>query len=508
MVAPWFKFLERRYGLDLRSLALLRMGLALVMLGDLWARVHGSGYGMGHGGGATAGLGNLWQSGYWSIHGLAGSVGMPLAWQVVWQIVCYAIATCATLLMLVGYRTRWATIIAWGMLVSLHNHQPQLVYATDEVLRTMLFWAMFLPWGSAYSVDQALNTSPQSPPKQILSGATLALMAQQFYIYAAPMIYEVGANWAGTTAVAIGSEIDLTGHHVNALGRILFNFPPSLFLFLYFLATVFFLGPFLLWSPIRASRCRLMAVVGFIACHGTIALTLDLENTFHVLSCITWLAFIPTLAWEGWRRRAFTPKQLGLKIYYDADCGFCKKVVHLLRTFLLLPGQVPLQTAQSDPVIQTAMEAHNSWVIVDWQDGHHYKWHGIAYVVSLSPVLWPLARVLRWSPLMALGNRLYETIANNRQVAGNFTKPFKFRSFTVRPTGRLSLVSLTMLLVISLWHLRSMTVYFDGVDQPPRAIMVLQRLTDGVQPLGPLVKAAGLDRSWVIYPPLPPQDKG
>ena len=156
------------------------------------------------------------------------------------------------------------------------------------------------------------------------------------------------------------------------------------------------------------------------------------------------------------------------------------------------------------------METHNSWVIVDWQGQHRFKWQGIAYVVSLSPVFWPLAKVLRWSPLMALGTRLYETIANNRRAAGRFTTPFQYQSFTARSMGALSLVTLPLLLLISLWNLRSITSHYAFVDSQQPVMGLLRRVTNSrtVQRLSLLGQAARLDQSWSIFSPGPPKDDG
>ena len=456
MFAAWFKLLERRYGLDLRSLALLRLGLALVLLCDLWGRMGNLSIDYSDQGTLPrSALEPLWLPGYWSIHALSGSVG--------WQVVCFAIATISTLLMLIGYRTRWAMVVTWVMLISLHNRNPLILSASDDILRAVMFWAIFLPLGSSYSVDQALNMSTIPQPKRILTGATLGLVVQQSYIYIAlslsPSIHGVGV------ALAL-------------------------------------VGLLLLWSPVKISICRMLAVVLFILLHTGTGLALNL-SFLAVISCFTWLAFIPSSVWDRWATKAFTPKQLGLKIYYDAECGFCKKVVHLLRTFLILPRRVPLQIAQSDPVIQTAMETHNSWVIVDWQGTHHYKWHGIAYVVSLSPIFHPLAKVLRWPPLMAIGTRIYETIANNRRFAGNFTKPFKYQSFAVHPNGFLSLVSLLALLVITLFNLRSIATYEPIANSQQPTVVLLRQMTDPpfLQTFAPWGQAIRLDQSWQIFSP-------
>ncbi|WP_215617716.1 DCC1-like thiol-disulfide oxidoreductase family protein [Leptothoe kymatousa] len=325
------------FSFDLRSLALFRIGLALALLGQL---------------GTMAGR-------------------LPMVGPVV--------LTLAALLLLIGYRTRWVTIVAWGLLVLFLGSG-----GLGATLAAVFFWAMFLPLGSCYAVDQALNTSPRPQSKQVFTAANLGLLLQ--LVLMAIVLGRTGGGW---------------------------------------------------W------------LVG-----------------------VTGLALIPSPLWDRWP--SFTPQQLGLKIYYDADCGFCKKLVHLLRTFLVLPRRIPLQIAQGDPVIHTAMETHNSWVIVDWQGQHHYKWHGIAYVVSLSPMLWPLAWVLRWSPLMAVGNRIYETIANNRRFAGNFTKPFKFQSFTAEASPLFNLATWCMFLVVAGTYLYRLMNHGDILSQHPVSVALHQ----------------------------------
>ena len=471
MFIQWLKPLERRYGLDLRSLALLRLGLALVILGDLWGRWGNvlSDY-SDQGNLPRSLLQDLWLPGYWSIHALSGSVG--------WQAVCFAIATLSALLLLIGYRTRWATVVSWVLLVSLHNRNPLVVFAADDVLRALMFWAMFLPLGSSYSVDQALNTSPIPQPKRIVSVATLGLMVQQCY-------GQFGA------ALAIGVNTLAFEQVATPLGRWVFGGLP-----LFAIAAVVAL--LLLWSPIKSERCRTVAVfTGVVLCLA-LGIALNL-GWLAVVGSLSWLVFIPSSVWDRWSEHVYTPKQLGLKIYYDAECGFCKKVVHLLRTFLVLPRRVPLQIAQSDPVIQTAMETQNSWVIVDWQGNHHYKWHGIAYVVSLSPILHPLAGVLRWSPLMAVGTRIYETIANNRRFAGNFTKPFKYQSFTVRPVGIVSWIALVSLLLITLLKLQSIATQSLVANRQPSPLIQTVAASPVMQYLAPVGQAVRLDQSWSLF---------
>ena len=55
--------------------------------------------------------------------------------------------------LLVGYRTRLATIGSWILLASIHVRLPVVINAGDTLLRVLLFWSIFLPLGAMWSVD-------------------------------------------------------------------------------------------------------------------------------------------------------------------------------------------------------------------------------------------------------------------------------------------------------------------------------------------------------------------
>lgn len=403
MTATWRSFFIHRYGLDLRSLAIFRISLSLL---------------------------------------IAIYLGLELvATDLSWRSACLGAALAGALLMAIGYRSRWAAAATWLLVTLLYNSSMLSSTAPSPLLPAAVLWGVLLPLAGSYSIDQALNTVEQ--PKSIFSGATLGLMIQLLALY----WLEV-ASWQ-TAAAAVFPSLGLAT----------------------FAATL--AVPLLLWNPEHASRCRTIAAAAAVVIHGG-WFCLAAGGWQSLLALSLWLALMPSAVWDRLAIRAFTPQRLGLNIYYDADCGFCKKVVHLLRTLLVLPRRVPLRTAQSDPAIHTAMETQNSWVIVDWQGQHYYKWQGIAYVVSLSPVFWPLARVLRWRPLMALGTRLYETIANNRRVAGRFTKPLKFQQFVVRPRPLVSLVGLAVALAILWSSIQQVSVIRRTVPAPPPLVRAIE----------------------------------
>ncbi|MGF1478096.1 MAG: DCC1-like thiol-disulfide oxidoreductase family protein [Cyanophyceae cyanobacterium] len=486
--------LEEVFGLDLRSLGLFRIGLALVVIADLSIRAgeltaHYSDAGVLPR--ATL-INEILPSGYWSINLISGS---PLV-----QALLFGIALLVAVVLLVGYRTRLATIATWAMLVSIHNRNPALIFAADDVLRAMLFWSMFLPLGASYSLDSALNSSTKPLPKRVLSVATVAFIVQICYIYIFSAAFKTHSPlWSGGEAVYYSFQFDQYG---TPLGQFLLNFPGLLKLFTFFALWLEWLGPLLLFIPFRTSLWRCVTIVLFVLLHVSFGLCFRL-GIFPFLSTFSWLALIPSSVWDGLRARIADSRRSGLRIYYDAECGFCKKVVYLIRTFLILPG-TPLLLAQSEPSIYADMQEKNSWVVVDWQEHRHYKWEAIAYVCSLSPLLWFLSPILRWKPLMAIGTKIYETIASNRRFMGKFTAPLKWKPLEVRPRLWFNLITFALLLYVTIWNFRSL-----ALSILPRDHLVHQTFRRRTfNTLNWFGKVTRLDQSWSIFAPNPPRDDG
>src|SRR5690606_14670972 len=79
----------------------------------------------------------------------------------------------------------------------------------DDLLRVMLFWAMFVPLGARFSVDAALaRTQPEQLPKRIFSVGSMTLALQLLAMYAVSAILKTGPTWH-----AQGSAIHLALHH-------------------------------------------------------------------------------------------------------------------------------------------------------------------------------------------------------------------------------------------------------------------------------------------------------
>ncbi len=500
-MSKWGGKLEEVFGFDLRSLAAFRIGLALILMADLIIRSHDiKALYSDEGVLPRTALKGIVNPLHWSIHAISGE---PFV-----QTILFLLAFLMALGLLVGYRTRLATIASWALLISLHNRNPLLQFAGDDMLRALMFWAMFLPLGACYSIESALNSSPDPLPKRVLSGATFALSLQVYYIYVFSAGYKTTSTiwWPDLSAVYYALSFD---QYAAPLGQLLLNFKPLLPLSTFFTLVLEWIGPLFLFVPVATTFFRTATIITFILLHVGFGLTLHI-GLFPALGIFTWLVFIPSDIWDGIFQRIYTPERAGLRINYDRDCGFCKKVVHFLKTILILP-KTPLLQCQDDPSIFADMEEKNSWVIVDWQENRYFKWDGIAYVVSLSPLFGFLAPILRLPPLMAVGTKVYETIASNRRMAGNFTKPFKYRPIEIRPFKLMDVVTLLLLAYITVWNFKNLVelttsrgTVTSGIIKSSERIFKSKTLNS----IDWVSRVLRVDQSWSIFAPAPPRDDG
>ena len=493
--------LEEILGFDLRSLAVFRIGLALVIIADLVIRfgeieAHYSDYGVLP---RTALINEFLKPWYWSIHLLSGE---PFV-----QSLIFGFALLFAVLLLIGYRTTLATIACWAMIISLHNRNPALIFAGDDALRAIAFWAMFLPLGAVYSFDSALNTSTKPLPKRVVSGATVGLIIQLCFIYMFSAWFKHQSPlWSSEgSAVYYALSFDQYG---TWFGQFLLQLKPLLKTMNFGALWFEWLGALLLFIPWKNSFFRGIAIASFIFLHISFGLSFTI-GVFPLLCIAVWLAFIPSVVWEFLYKKTYSREIAGLTINYDKDCGFCKKVVHLLRTILILPG-IPLREAQDNLSVYEDMQKHNSWVVEDYLGNRYFKWQGIAYVVSISPILFWLAPILRIKPLMAVGNKVYETIASNRRFMGTFTKPFLFRSLTVNYSPFFNIFTLLILFLITIWNLKSFASSHIFYKSPTKVSQTLKRITNSrtIQKTYGISELTRLDQSWSIFAPNPPRDDG
>jgi hypothetical protein len=288
--------LRELFGVDLRSLALLRIGLGVSVLADVSLRAFDL-TGLYTDGGvlprdlllAMEGRGVYLSAHYWaSAH--------PLLQHGLFV----ATAACAVAL-LVGWRTRLATLACWYLVASVQIRQPLVYMGGDSILRLLLFWGVFLPLAARFSLDASQGRVPPRPDR-FVSGATVALLLQVGLIYWATGVRKTGDLWWSGQAIFYALHLDTWA---TPLGIRMRDFPSLLEPITYGTLGLELFGPFLAFVPIYTAAFRLATVALFWAFHVGLAAHMNI-GLFPLFSMVAWLPFVPTEAWTRFGAAAST----------------------------------------------------------------------------------------------------------------------------------------------------------------------------------------------------------
>jgi hypothetical protein len=283
------------FGADLRSLAVFRISLAVLILIDLLNRsadltAHYTDLGVLPRSVVTSILPNGWR---FSIHFLSGSSHG--------QAILFLLAALFAVALLIGYHTRLATVVSWALLVSLHVRNPLVLQRGDTLLRMLLFWAMFLPLGARFSWDRVRMASAHPFPARVVSIGSVALFAQVAFVYWFTAAHKSGVEWwREGSAVYYALNLDRL---VTPVGLFLLHFPSLLSLLTYAVIWFEVLGPLLLFTPVYTGHVRTATVFAFFCLQLGFGLCLAL-GLFPWISAAAMLPFVPTWAWDkllGWR---------------------------------------------------------------------------------------------------------------------------------------------------------------------------------------------------------------
>ncbi len=435
------RYLGTILGIDLRSLALFRVCLGLLIVADLIIRAqalhaHYSDAGVLPRGAYLTQFAN---PAHWSVHLLSG--------QWMFQALLFVIASLFAILLIVGYRSRIAIWVSWLLLISLQNRHPLLLTGGDVLLRMLAFWGLFLPLGARFSVDSALNSATYKSRDNHLSTATFAVLAQVCIVYWFTAILKDHAIWRSDfSAVYYALQVDYFATSVGVWLR-----QQTWILAPMTIATLCweFVGPVLALAPIRIVRC--FAVFGFLGLHVGLAMTLKI-GIFSYVSATAWLLFLPSGFWDRVSHRLATPERTGLRLYYDDSCHFCRVMVSLIRTFLLLPW-AQLAPAQEDAAVHTAMLENRSWIVRDHTGERYFHFDAVIYVCKCSPLAFPFAHFLRWKPIHKVGFIAYQWIAKRRSFP--VLSRLRFRPLSFRQSWFTQILAVVVLIYVVLWNLRT-----------------------------------------------------
>lgn len=284
--------LQTLFGIDLRTLALLRIGLGVAVLADVAVRSFDL-VGLYTDQGvlprdllrAAEGRAVLLSAHYWA---------SASPWLQGALFACTAL--CAIALM-VGWRTWLVTLACWYLVASVQVRQPLGYMGGDSILRLVLFWSLFLPMAARFSVDAAKGrVRPMAD--RFLSGATVALLLQVCLIYWATGVRKSGPLWWSGQAVFYALHLE---EWATPFGVYLRAYPALHEVLTWATLGLELFGPFLAFVPVYTAAFRIATILMFWGFHVGLATAMNI-GLFPLFSMVAWLAFVPTAAWErlGW----------------------------------------------------------------------------------------------------------------------------------------------------------------------------------------------------------------
>jgi len=297
------------FGIDARSLAAFRIGVAGILLLDLWYRSRDIGPFFTDTGilprhvlislnefNASSGFQHIW-----SLHMFNGQ-----DWG---QWLLFVVAAFFAVWLLFGYRTQLAATASWVLLVSLDARNPDILNSGDTLLRCMLLWSLFLPLGSVWSLDRLIKRPLTKLPRRFVSVASVGLLMQLAMMYFFSAIAKLIPVWHtefsgvyyAINCDAYAKPLGIAVREYDGLMKFLTAGSFGLEL----------VGPLLVLSPLWTSRVRIVLIAAFWMFHVGLAATLTL-GLFPIICIIAWTVYLPGEFWNELARRTVRLKRIAV----------------------------------------------------------------------------------------------------------------------------------------------------------------------------------------------------
>ncbi|MHB8417609.1 MAG: DCC1-like thiol-disulfide oxidoreductase family protein [Myxococcales bacterium] len=246
---------------------------------------------------------------------------------VLWLL---AVAACAAFT--VGWHSRFASVATFFLVTGIHERNLLAFDGADNVIRVMLFWAMFMPVGARYSVDAVRRAAKG---RETLTHAPAFAMRlgqiQICWVYLNSFIHKWGGGSQWHDGTALHYALGLDHLFTRDFGQWLFNRPWFYVPGTYFTDLVEAVFLILVFFPYLQPKLKALAIVMGTALHAGIWATMNVGNFSYLMPLTFPLLFEPE-----WAERAvgLTRRLVGkgvTRVYYDGLCPLCRETAALLR---------------------------------------------------------------------------------------------------------------------------------------------------------------------------------
>jgi uncharacterized membrane protein YphA (DoxX/SURF4 family) len=178
----------------------------------------------------------------------------------------------------------------------MQNRNPFILQGGDELLRIILFWGVFLPWGERYSV-QKTSTYPNSYFS--LANVGYLFLIASVYIFSA--LLKTSAEWhSDGTALYYALSLDQMR---LPFGTLLYQFPNLLTFLTHVVYYIELLAPLLLILPFVPSKARVIGILSIALLHIGFFLSLYV-GLFYIIGIVSLLGLLPSNCID-WFERTF-----------------------------------------------------------------------------------------------------------------------------------------------------------------------------------------------------------
>jgi hypothetical protein len=220
-----------------------------------------------------------YKTGYWSLHMISGSS--------FWQLSLFALHFMCALFLLFGMRTKIASLAVWLLYISLHNRNLYINQSGDDLLRMVLFWGIFLPWGSYYSIDA--RKVDAKPKVSLTAGLGYLLLISSVYIFT--VLLKTGDEWV-KDHTAVYYALSLEQLRLPILGDLIYKSEGLMKFLTVFVYCIEIAIPILILIPSKKGTTRLIAFLLLLILQIGIGTTLYV-GLFFMINIVSAIGFLP-----------------------------------------------------------------------------------------------------------------------------------------------------------------------------------------------------------------------
>lgn len=261
-----------------------------------------------------------WSPNYFSLHAINGDL-----W---WQVSLFIINALCVVLLIIGYRARLLTFICWVFLTSLQNRNPFILQGGDDMLRLLLFWAIFLPWGERYSIQKK-----SSYPNRYFDWANIGYLLLPASVFFFSALLKTSPEWR-IDGTALYYALSLDQIRMPG-GSLLYQFPMLMKALTYVVFYIELLAPILLILPFVTSKVRLAGIISYVCLFIGIASTVYV-GLFYIIGITSLIGLLPSSIIDWFEKRFYKSTTQYEETEQIPNTSFIVAVIQISRNYFIV----------------------------------------------------------------------------------------------------------------------------------------------------------------------------